>query len=78
MTDAVLARRGQLGRGEIQLGQEEIGIVAEATATACFENDFAMPRRVGDDRLGVIRVARQHHDAVVMRAAIGLRAHEFN
>ena len=66
-----LRLRRQLGTGEARRGIEKIRVVAEAAAAARRIDDRPVPAPVGEDWLGIGRMAHQHQHAVVMGATIG-------
>ena len=72
MADPILLAHRKLRRGLAQIGQVEIRIVAESALAARIELDFPLPCSIGNDRLGILRAAHQHHYAVIVRLAIRL------
>jgi hypothetical protein len=70
--NGVLLILAEFGTGLAEFRDKEIGVVAEAALSAWGVDDFAVPAALGDQRLGVVGIAHQHHHAVVVRAAAGL------
>jgi len=78
MTDLILTSHGQLGGRHPELGQQEIGIVAESTGAARIEDYFALPVPFGDQRLRIERVTNQHDHTIVVRGPHYPRAQQFD
>src|SRR5262250_2829150 len=57
VADGVLIVRGKLGRSLAESGKIEMRVVAEAAAAARRGDDLAVPASLGDQGLGVLRVA---------------------
>src|SRR5215467_3811356 len=53
----VLRARCEFGRGLAEIGEIEVRVIAEAAATARRGDDLAVPASLGDQGLGVLRVA---------------------
>ena len=61
----------ELGRGAPEVGQKEVRVVAEPAGAARRVDHLALPAALGDQRLGVVGVADEHDDAVIVCAAVG-------
>src|SRR3569623_1044887 len=72
MRDGILLVFAEFGPGFPKLGQQEIRVVAEAVLAARRVDDLAVPAPLGNEWLGVVGIAHQHHHAIVVGAAVGL------
>src|SRR5213078_4544262 len=59
----------ELGGGLAEVAQEKMRIVAEPVRAAGLGDDLARPDSLGDHRFGILRVAQENDDAVVVRHA---------
>src|SRR5215510_12588130 len=57
VADGVLRARCEFGRGLAEIGEIEVRVIAEAAAAARRGDDLAVPASLGDQGLGILRVA---------------------
>ncbi len=55
-------------------GQQKVRVVAETVAAARRRDHFAVPDALGDQRPGILGVAREHEHAAVVGAVVGMPA----
>src|SRR5947208_11781318 len=68
----------ELGGGLAEVAQEKMRIVAEPVRAAGLGDDLARPDSLGDHRFGILRVAQENDDAVVVRAPAVLVGEQFD
>src|SRR5690606_2833733 len=66
VADTVFDVGWQFGTGFASLCIEKKRVIAEAASAARGVEDFAAPVALSDQRLWILRVAYQHHGAIVM------------
>src|SRR5687768_718383 len=70
VAEAVFARRVELGGRHAQVGKVEQGVVAEAVRAARGTRDFASPDPLGDERVRILRMPYEYHDAAIMSPSL--------